>query len=245
MAAWKRRIIWTSAAFVVLIIGVAVMLLLPTTTLQGVNYRVTAYTIPAYVKALDFVQRHYQYRLQVSRICAAKTSEADCTMAIFDWTHEHIPPTPPGWPVIDDHPLHIIIRGHGKDDQIADVFVTLTDYAGVPAFFKFVTDQSHRTLVVLAFASLDGRWVTFDVRNHIAFRNRGGRLASVDELVNDPSLVDGQTQGLLHDGLPYSTFISRQTLMPFTVPHPLRGEMQQPWARTRYELRKAVGWERE
>lgn len=240
----RRRWLLLAATLLLLAGGWAV-LMMPTTTRQGVDYRVTAYTIPAYVKALDFVQRHYQYRLMVSRICGGRLSEIDCTMAIFDWTHEHIPQTPSGWPVVDDHPLNIIIRGHGTSDQIADAFVTLTDYAGVPAFLKFVKEPAKGQTLVLSFAHLNGKWAVFDAANHLVFRRRDGTMANVEELVNDPAQVDAQTGTALPDGLPYSAFISRERLMPFVVPHPLRADLQQPWFRLRYELRRGVGLERE
>ena len=57
-------------------------------------------------------------------------------LAVFDWTARRIQPTPEGWPVVDDHILNIIIRGYGMTDQRADVFATLTTYAGVPAFWQ-------------------------------------------------------------------------------------------------------------
>jgi hypothetical protein len=212
----------------------------PTTTLQGVNYRVTARRIPLYVKVIDFLQRHYQYGPLVSRICAAKTSDADCVMAIFDWTHENIRPTPAGWPIIDDHPLHIVIRGYGESDQMADVFATLSVYAGVPAFLSFLEEARHGERLVLAFAKIEGQWTVFDVQKHVVFKDRQGNLASVDTLVGDPALVDQQTHGL-RPGVRYSTFISKELLSPFVVPRPLRTELQQPGPRIRYELRRALG----
>jgi hypothetical protein len=242
--AGRRWILIASAALFLLLAGSCAFLTMPTTTLQGVDYRVTAYQEPAYVKAIDFVQRHYQYRLQVSRICGASSSDDDCVLALFDWIHGHIRPTPPGWPVVDDHVLHIIIRGYGESDQMADVFVTLADYAGVPAFFRFLV-RPPSTRLVLAFARLNGKWAVFDVENHVVFRGKDGRLADVNELVDDPALVDAQTRGMTHGGLPYSAFISRPMLMPFVPPHPLRGDMQQPWPRIRYELRRIVGLEHE
>lgn len=241
----RRRWILVMAALMLVVVSGWAVLTMPMTTRQGVNYRVTTYNIPAYVKALDFVQRHYQYRLLVSRLCSREMTDLTCAMAIFDWTHENIPPTPPGWPVVDDHPLHVIIRGHGTPDQIADVFVTLTDYAGVPAFFRFVTEPVNKQTLVLSFVRLDGRWVVFDVANHVVFRRTDGEVADVHELVGDPALVDGQMPATLPAGLQYSAFISQGLLMPFAPPHPLRAEMQQPWPRVRYELRRAVGLERE
>lgn len=241
----RRRVLWISVTLLLLFAGSCAILTLSLTTRQGVNYRVTAHRIPAYVKTIDFLQRHYQYHLLVSRICAGRPSDVECLLAIFDWTHKNVPPTPDGWTVVDDHVTNIIIRGHGTSDQIADVFATLSVYAGVPAFFKWVKAPGHDTVLVLAFARIDSRWIPFDVEHQIAFKDRQGNLAGVDELVADPALVDAQAAGRLVRGLPYSTFISRQTLVPFVPPSTLRADLQQPWPRLRYELRRAIGWERE
>ena len=239
----RRRVLLIAAVLLLLFAGVWTILVLPVTTLQGVNYRVTEYRIPAYVKAIDFVHRHYQYQLLVHRICAGKTSDAECVMAIFDWTHQNVPRTPKGWPVIDDHPLHIVIRGHGESDQIADVFTVLTGYAGVPAFFKWLESPSQEGLV-LVLVRLESKWIPFDVERHIVFRDRRGQLASVEELFADPGLVDAQAAALPRGSL-YSAFISRKMLEPLAPPNPTRAEMQQPWRRLQHEMRQAIGWERE
>lgn len=237
--------LWISAVSLLAFAGGCAILTYPLTTRQGVDYRVTTYRIPAYVKAIDFLQRHFQYQLLVSRICAGKASDVECVIAIFDWTHKNIPPTPVGWTVVDDHVTSIIIRGHGGSDQIADVFVTLTGYAGVPALVKWIRDPRGNFRLVLSFANLNGKWVPFDVERHIAFRDRHGQLASVDDLVADPALVDAQTQGILLKGDPYSSLVSEKTLMPFSVPHPLRAELQQPWPRLWHELGRVTGLERD
>ena len=241
---WKRHpVLATSAAFLLLLAGGCIVLTLPGTTRQGINYKVRAYRLPVYVKTIDFLHRHYQYQLLVDRICSMGMSDAQCALAIFDWTHANVPPTPNGWPIVDDHVLNIIIRGHGMADQAADVFVTLAVYAGIPAFFKVVREPGPDRQLVLSFARVDGRWNVFDVERGIAFRNRRGELATVDALVGDPALVDEQTRDLHVADIPYSRFISREQLTPFVVPRPLRATLQQPWPRLRYELRRAVGWE--
>lgn len=239
----RSRIFWITAVLLLLIAVFSVILRLPLTTRQGINYEVTAYSIPAYVKALDFLQRHHQYRLLVSRICSGKTSDVECVLAIHDWTHERIPLTPEGWTVVDDHVTNIIIRGHGTRDQIADVFVTLTGYAGVPAQLRWITHPTGRGALIVAFARLNDKWVMFDVQRHLVFRNRAGTLADIHELVADPELVDAEAHNIRIKGHPYSSFITEATLLPFRVSRPSRAEMQQPWARLRYEARRAVGLE--
>ena len=241
----RRRTLWLVAVVLAALTAGCMILAMPLTTRQGVNYHVTNYSIPAYVKAVDFLQRHFQYRLLVSRICAGKASDVECVLAILDWTHRNIPRTPEGWTVVDDHVTNIIIRGHGESDQIADVFVTLAGYAGVPAVFRWIGQtRNGEVALVLAFASLNGKWVPFDVERGIAFCNRRGALMSVEELVADPALVDAQTNGASIDGRPYSSFVSKEALIPFVVSETLRAEMQQPWPRLRYELRRIVGLER-
>jgi hypothetical protein len=241
---WRRHPVATASVAVVAVsAGLYVLLTLPTTTRQGVNYQITSYRIPLYLKAIGFLQRHFEYKRLVETICTGKTTDAERVLAIFDWTHENIPRTPDGWKIVDDHPLNIVIRGHGMDDQIADVFVTLSDYAGVPAFFKVLREPGPNRQLVLSFARIDGRWTVFDVRRHIAFRNRRGELATVDDLVSDTALVDEQANGVRVADVPYARFMSREQLLPFVVPRPLRATLQQPWPRLQHELRRGVGWE--
>lgn len=236
----RARLTWFAATVLAIVAGWLV-LTMPLTTRQGINYKVTAYRIPAYVKVLDFFQRHYQYRLIVSRICADSTSDVECVLAIFEWTHKRVPPTPQGWTVVDDHVTNIIIRGHGSSDQIADVFVTLTGYAGVPAVFRWLTHPDGAAGLVLAFAQLEDKWVMFDVQRHVVFRNRQGQLADVRELIADPTLVDRQAGGESIKGHAYSSLITAKALLPFPVQDTSRAEMQQPWARLRYEMRRGIG----
>jgi hypothetical protein len=116
----RRRILWVSVLFAVALAGGCAILTLPLTTLQGVDYRVTAHRIPAYVKATDFLQRHFQYQQLVSRICAGKTSDVECVLAIFDWTHTNIPVTPDGWTVVDDRDAHRVC-GRARGGQVDQV----------------------------------------------------------------------------------------------------------------------------
>ena len=238
----RRKIL--AAVVLVLIAGGCTILNLPTTTRQGINYKVTVRRIPLYAKAIDFLHRHYQQQQIADGICDARASDADCVLALFEWTHQHVPRTPEGWTIVDDHVTNIIIRGHGMSDQIADVFATLCVYAGVPAFFKVLDDPAQPRHLVLAFARIGDRWVPFDVENRVVFHNRRGELAGIDELLADSSLIDEQTAGNFGE-LPYSRYISARNLRPFTVPNPLRATLHQPWPRLRYELRRLVGLRRE
>lgn len=205
----------------------------PLTTRQGVNYQQTTRNIPAYVKALDFLQRHYQYKLLASTICADPKSSQECMLAIFRWTRATIRPTPDGWPVIDDHVLHIIIRGHGASDQMADVFSTLSTYAGIPAFWHEFRDRQGRSSVIMSFARLEHGWVPLDVERQVLFADRDGGLATVDELGRNPQLLAAAAGP---DTPAYATLLTDRFKEPFVAPDPLRAELHQPWQRLKYEI---------
>lgn len=209
------------------------------TTRQGVNYEVTTREIPLFVKAIDFLDRHEQYQLLTQHITDGLSSDRDRVLAVFEWTRQHIRPMPRDFPVIDDHILHIIIRGYGLDDQIADVFTTLSTYAGLPAFWStFRAPQAGRRGVVLSFARVDGRWRVFDVARGFIFRDLSGEFATPEDVVANPQLITAVAGDLRLDEFPYPQFF--EALSSFEVPRTLRAELQQPWPRLRHELGRLV-----
>lgn len=207
-------------------------------TRQGVNFQVATKHIPLYAKALDFVHRHLRYGQLAEEITQGVTSDRERVLAVFQWTRRNIRPTPPEWSVVDDHILNIIIRGHGLSDQMADVFTTLTTYAGIPAFWEKVSPPKFRENLHLSFARVDGKWVVFDVANGFVFKNAHGGLASVDELRTNLSLVDLTAGDFRYRGLSYRSYF--QGLGPLTPPKVLRAEKQMPWPRLIVELRRLI-----
>ena len=206
------------------------------TTRQGVNYKVSSKELPVYVKTVDFLHRHYQYTILSEQITRGAGSERERALAVFDWTCKHLQRTPAGWPVVDDHVLNIIIRGHGLGDQMADVFTTLLTYAGVPAFWIVVPEAG-----VLSFAKVEGKWRVFDVANGIAFRNTQGDLADLEEVSVYPSAEVVAMPGELHRGSRESRALSAPRLH-VVAPDPLRAELQMPWPRLKYEVKRSIGW---
>lgn len=228
----RRRILWMSLVAALALAGLWGMASSPATTRQGVDFQVSAKPIPLYVKAVDFLHRHSHYRLLAEEITGGLPSDRERVLAVFEWTRQHIRDTPKGWPVVDDHVLDIIIRGHGLDDQMADVFTTLATYAGVPAFWWPGS-------VVLSFARVDGRWRMFDVANGVVFTDAQGRLADVHELLAQPSLIDAAAGGLTAGGQLYAEY-ARKRLGSFEVPAVLRAEQQMPLPRLACEIRGAA-----
>ena len=232
---WRR---WRSLALLLAAVGgFTVIALAPVETRQGIDYSVSTYTIPLYAKTLDFVQRHSSYARLVQRIVDDQASAESRALTIFDWTRKNIRDTPAGFPIVDDHVSHIIVRGYGADDQKTDVFTTLTTYAGVPGFWS-LTDPPSPGLS-LSFVWIDGRWRVFDVQNGIVFRNRNGALASAEELAGDPWVLESAAVGRTHRGKPYAGYF--EGFRPPDPPDVLRAELQMLWPRASHRLKRLVG----
>ena len=208
---------------------------IPTTTYQGVNYVVTAHSLPLYTKALDFIDRDIHYRKQAAEVTAGRSTDEAKARAVFDWARANVRDTPAGFPVIDDHAWHIIVRGYGQSDQKADVFTTLLSYAGVPAYFIFIGPKPE---LALSFAKSDGRWRVADVDNGVMFRSRSGQWATAEELAADPGIAAMQGPKM-YGGISYARFFDG-----FRAPIPpdlTRPDMQVPGARTWFQMKKLAG----
>ena len=156
---------------------------LPTTSKQGVNYVVKTIRIPLYIKIIEFVDRDYHYKELAKRICQGCKSEKEKALALFEWTHRNIRrDIPEGWPIIDDHVWHIIIRGHGVRDQFSDVFTTFCNYAGIDAFYSWVYTVNRTKRIPLSFVKIKGKWSIFDPYHASYFKNKNGEIADIKEI---------------------------------------------------------------
>jgi hypothetical protein len=229
---WRRLGLW--AIGIAMLVGVANI---PTTTYQGVNFIVSPRTLPAYVKALDFVDRDANYRGLARQVAGGAASDEARLRAVFDWTRANIRDTPSGFPIVDDHVWHIVIRGYGQDDQKADVFTTLLSYAGVRAYWIFIGPPPE---LVLSLVQIDRRWRPIDVANGVIFKAPDGQLATVEQLGDAHDLVVRQGPST-YRGLPYARYFNR-----FQAPIPpalTRADMQVPGARTWFAMKRWVGWD--
>ncbi len=237
MTVMRRRI---SRTLLVAGIGLGALWLLTApvaSTRQGVNFQVTQHRIPFYVKAIDFLHRHYAYERLAHEVMNGKTTDEARALAVFDWTRRNIRPTPSSWPIVDDHILHIIIRGYGIADQMADVFCTLATYAGVPAFWELIRGVPDSPPLVLSFAKIDGAWRVFDVAHGVVFADAQGRLLDLNSLLADPTLVTSVAHSTTQP-IPYAKYLD--SLRPFTPPDLLRAEQQMPWPRLCLEVQRAL-----
>ena len=205
------------------------------TTRQGINFVTESREIPLYIKSIDFLHRHYAYQRIAREVTAGQPSDQDRALAVFAWTRRTIRPTPKGFPIVDNHVLDIIIRGYGVADQMADVFCTVSTYAGVPAFWEFSHGVHGSPGLVLSFAKIDGAWRVFDVAHGVVFADAEGHLLPLESLLEHPALLSSVTsQAPQH--IPYAEYL--EELRPFTVPDTLRAEKQMPWPRLVFEIRQ-------
>lgn len=233
----RRRLSWALSVVGILLVTVRVATW-PVETHHGFNFVVSSYTMPLYLKAFEFIDRSAHYERLANTVTAGRSSDREIIEAVFEWTVNNIQPTPDNWPIVDSHILDIIIRGHGVSDQRADVLTTLATYAGVPAFWMILPEQGERR-IVLSFALVDKRWVVADVANAFLFRTTQGDLATLNELIVQPALVESFAGGLLLRGVPYTQVFAGLT-MP-TPPDTLRAEFQMPLKRLVHEARTVMG----
>jgi hypothetical protein len=196
---------------------------------------VTEHSLPLYAKALDFVDRDINYRRLATSIVAERATDEAKARAVFEWTRANIRDIPEGFPTIDDHVWHIIVRGYGTGDQKADVFTTLLTYAGVPAYFIFI---GPRPEIPLSFVKVDGSWRVADVENGLMFRSKDGAWATAEELAADPGLAAAQGPKT-YGALAYAGYFAgfRAPIQPDLT----RADMQVPGARTWFAIKKMFG----
>lgn len=162
--------------------SVVILLNIKTSTKQGINYKWSEIKIPLYLKLLNFFDRHYNYNELVKRIIKDVKADEERVMEIFEWTYANIRNVPEGYPVIDDHVWHIIVRGYGTDDQASDVFTTLCNYAGLNAFFSWVYAKDQTQRIPLSFVKIKNNWFAFDPYHGIYFKDKEGKFANIDML---------------------------------------------------------------
>lgn len=221
------------AAFIV----IAVVLNIQVSTRQGINYSVSTLEMPLYLKVLDFFDRHYNYKLVVERIIGEERGEKEKVLKIFEWTHNNIKRIPLGYPVIDDHVWHIIVRGYGVDDQSSDVFTTLCNYAGVDAFYNWVDTENHDRRIALSFVRFNGIWNVFDPYNGVYFKNNKGELAGIEEIVRGNWLIEKINASDSHD-VEYTNYFKNLTsIKDYGLKRP---NIQSPINRLKYEIKKRL-----
>ncbi|SVC07918.1 uncharacterized protein METZ01_LOCUS260772, partial [marine metagenome] len=122
-----------------------------TTRFIGINYKVSEYQIPIYLKILDFYDRHYNYKYLAKNINKNTNSEKDIILNTTKWIKNNIRKIPEGVDVVDSHPLTIFERRLGADDQFSDLLSVLLVYSNIDSFFIMKFNQYWHPLTFFKF----------------------------------------------------------------------------------------------
>ena len=231
----RRRRVLLGIASAGLLVTIA---LWPVSTRVGINYRVTERRITLFEKCVSFIDRDLQTRRLAAAVTRGAIGDEETLLQLFSYVGEHVRPTPPGLPVIDDHPLHILLRGYGAADQQTEAFALLASYSGYPASgsFRLASDGSR---LLVALVEVGDRRFVFGVADGILFRDGQGRLLDLSQLLRDPALANAAAPGRTIAGLPLSRFFQNVAGTP--QPSFARMESQKPMLRLKFELLRLFG----
>lgn len=217
--------------------GLLIILNIPVTSQQGVNYVVKTIEMPLYIKIIEFFDRDYHYKELAEDVCRGCSGDKDRVLSLFEWTYQNIKADiPKDWPIIDDHVWHIIVRGYGVEDQFSDVFTTLCNYAGVDAFFRWVYTAEQTKRIPISFVKIEGKWCVFDPFHGSYFKNKDGEIADIEEIKSGNSWfiesLDGKPK------IDYAVYIED---FPFVKDIGLsRANIQSPLNRLLFEIKKKM-----
>ena len=152
-----------------------------TTQYSSVNYRVIEYKIPLYLKLFNFYGRHLNYSFIVNGITQNSKNDIEKVLDISKWMQNNIRKIPKGVDVVDSHPLTIIDRRLGTEDQFSDLLSVLLVYAGVDAFMWVHRDNYKAAVTIF---KVNGNWSVIDPYHGIIFLNNNNKHASITELKN-------------------------------------------------------------
>lgn len=228
----RRTALVASAAAVLLMIACW-----PTTSQVGVNHVISTQTLPLWAKTVDFLRRDMNMSATAREVIGPHGDADARATAALAWTRGRVLLQPAALPIIDDHLWHIIVRGYGERDQLADVFTALLSYAGVPAYWTLVGQPPDE--LPLSFVWIRDQWRVYDVAHGIAFRNRQMDLATPAELAADPQLITAAAAAAHLDAARYAAYFTG--FQPPVAPDVSRADLQMPRRRLWQEARRLIG----
>lgn len=110
-------------------------------------------------------------------------------LRLLDYVHAQVLGPTNDRPISDIEPLEILAAGRGWCDQGANVFSQLVRTLPLDARLVFLRDERGSSPHSIAEVYLDGEWRVVDTLGGIPFFNRGGKLATPEELAQDPALL--------------------------------------------------------
>jgi hypothetical protein len=236
---YKKKIVTRILLVVLAVIVFTLFFNLRVPTKQGVNYKVSTLSIPLYLKAFDFIDRNLHYKYLAHEVTLSAHNKKEKVLQIFAWTRQNIKTDiPSNYPIVDDHVWHIIVRGYGVADQINDVFTTLCVYAGIPAFWSYISPKGALARFPISYVEVNNRCLVFDLYYGNYFKNKDGEIASVDDIINDRSLINQANNKPIISGIDYVRYF--ENLKPVDEMGFLRAQTQMPILRIYYEIKKLL-----
>lgn len=224
-----------------LVIGIACW---PVTSRVGVNYVVTTQGLTLAEKVVHFLSRHWQTQRLAASVTGSARSSEEKIERILAWVNDHVQPVPPKFPVVDDHPLHILLRGYGSADQRTEAFTLIASYADLPTATVFTRPKGADRPLILALVRWEKSLYPVDVEHNLLFRTASADLADLEDLSEHPEWIKVAAGDLQIDGIPYAAYWQdARSLEPSFE----RMKLQRPWARVQAEAEKAfrLGFQRE
>ncbi|MDD5421799.1 MAG: hypothetical protein WC592_01315 [Candidatus Omnitrophota bacterium] len=234
----RAKNIKRAAIILVCVLIVAGVLNLQVSIRQNIDGKTRRITMPLYVKWIEFLSRHYEYDRIAKEVASSRRTDAEKALAIFKWTGDSIKKVPQGMPVVDDHIYNIIVRGYGTDSQSQDVFTTLCSYAHVPAFWERVYYNDRKSMFIMSFVKLNGKWAIFDSYNGTYFMTADGKIATIDDM-SGKDFGDSS-----YRGVPFSE-LKQELERILNEKRTTRPEKQMPARRIWFEIKKVLGIEKE
>ncbi len=168
-----------SSFFILIIIIIFIIIGLNRASTQqiGINFKVSVYEVPLYLKLYNFYGRHLNYGSLVSLITKNSQNNQEKVIHISKWMTENIQRLSEGMEIVDSHPLTIFERRLGTEDQFSDLLSVMLVYAGVKSFFLKTENGG-----ALTYFKLNGNWSIIDPYYGIMFLNSEGEMASLNDL---------------------------------------------------------------
>jgi hypothetical protein len=226
--------LWSALA----IICGALVLSYPATYRVGVDGKLYTKKIPLYAKTAGFLYRDWMYRDIAAEAAGREKDDLGKALALLRWTNSNISlGAPPGLKIVDDHPLNIIIRQFGADDQIEDVFTILCAYCGMRAGRQKCRNRDKTDCIILSFVNIGGEWKIFKAAKNRYFPNRDGGVGSVEDYLKGGLVVTDEIERA--DGIRYGDYLENLRGLDFS--RFTRAEEQMPLLRPAAQLKKFFG----
>lgn len=125
----------------------------------------------------------------VAQHAAGSADSPDATVVALEQFVYNNVRTPGDVPDVDDTAADILERGYGYCDQAVLAFARLAAERGIPARMLFLYDDQGQSPHTVAQVYLDGDWRVVDVLYGVIPRRPDGQIATVADLLADPSLL--------------------------------------------------------